>query len=88
VRDAVATVTQNMLQATWKESNIVWISVVPPRESTLKFIEKVIYTLIVSLCKGITDKCVQYMFPELSLFYFGYLSPGSLRVLNAVDLKN
>jgi hypothetical protein len=35
IRDAVATVTPNMLQ--------VWIFVVPPREPTLKFTEKVIY---------------------------------------------
>jgi hypothetical protein len=34
IRDAVATVTPNMLQA--------YIIVVPPREPTLKFIEKVI----------------------------------------------
>jgi hypothetical protein len=41
VRDAVATVTPNMLQATW---NIVWIFVVPPREPRLKFVDKVLYT--------------------------------------------
>jgi hypothetical protein len=33
IRDAVAAVTSNMLQA--------WIFVVPPRKPTLKFIEKV-----------------------------------------------
>jgi hypothetical protein len=44
IREAVATVTQNTLQATWNESNIVWIFVVPPREPTLKFIEKVIHS--------------------------------------------
>jgi hypothetical protein len=42
IRDAVATVTPNMLQATWNGSNI-WIFVVPPRELTFKFIEKVMY---------------------------------------------
>jgi hypothetical protein len=36
IRDAVATVTPNMLQA--------WIFVVPPREPTLKFTGKVIYS--------------------------------------------
>jgi hypothetical protein len=41
IRDAVATVTPNMLQATW---NIVWMFVVPPREPTLKLTEKVIYS--------------------------------------------
>jgi hypothetical protein len=35
IRDSVATVTPNILQ--------VWIFVVPPREPTFKFIEKVIY---------------------------------------------
>jgi hypothetical protein len=52
IRDAVATVTPNMLQATRNGSNIVWIFVVPPREPTLKVIEKVVYPekpLIVSL---------------------------------------
>jgi hypothetical protein len=44
IRDAVATVTPNTLQATWNEVNIVWIFVVPPREPTLKFTEKVIYS--------------------------------------------
>jgi hypothetical protein len=44
IRDAVATVTPNMLQATWNESNIVWIFVVPQRGPTLKFIEKVVYS--------------------------------------------
>jgi hypothetical protein len=36
--------------------NIVWIPVIPSRELTLKFTEKVIYseTLIVSLCNGVT----------------------------------
>jgi hypothetical protein len=42
--DAVATVTPNMLQATWNEVEIVWTFVVPPREPTLKFIDKVIYS--------------------------------------------
>jgi hypothetical protein len=49
IRDAVATVTPNMLQ--------VWIFVVTPREPTFKFIEKIIYeekSLIVSLCRGVT----------------------------------
>jgi hypothetical protein len=34
---------------------------VPPRQPTLKFIEKVMYsekTLIVSVCNGVTRKCV------------------------------
>jgi hypothetical protein len=45
IRDDVTTVTPNMLQATWNEvSNIVWIFVMLPREPTLKFIEKVIYS--------------------------------------------
>jgi hypothetical protein len=35
--EAVATVTPNMLQATWNEADV------PPREPMLKFIEKVIY---------------------------------------------
>jgi hypothetical protein len=35
IRDAVAMVTPNMLH--------LWIFVVPPRELTFKFIEKVIY---------------------------------------------
>jgi hypothetical protein len=44
IRDAVATVTPNMLQATWNGSNIVRMFVLPPRELTLKFIEKVMYS--------------------------------------------
>jgi hypothetical protein len=40
IRDALATVTLNTLQATWDErSNMVWIFVVPSGEPTLKFIE-------------------------------------------------
>jgi hypothetical protein len=61
IRDALATATPDMLQATWNESNIVRIFVVPLREPTLKFIEKVIYTeksLVISLCNGVTHKCV------------------------------
>jgi hypothetical protein len=56
IRDAVAMVTPNMLQATWDEVDIVWIFVVPPRELTLEFTEKVIYSeraLIVLLCNGV-----------------------------------
>ena len=41
IRDAVATVTPNMLQA--------WIFVVPPREPTFKFTEKVIHSFISNL---------------------------------------
>jgi hypothetical protein len=44
IRDAVATVTPNMLQAMCMRSNIIWIFVVPPRKPTLKFTEKVIYS--------------------------------------------
>jgi hypothetical protein len=54
IRDAVATVTSNMLQATWNEAEY-------RLKPTLKFIEKVIYsekTLIVSPCNGVTHKCV------------------------------
>jgi hypothetical protein len=41
----MVTVTPNMLQATrGTRLNIVWIFVMPPRELTLKFIEKVIYS--------------------------------------------
>jgi hypothetical protein len=39
IRDAVATVTPNMLQATWNEVE-VWILFVPPKEPTLKFTGK------------------------------------------------
>jgi hypothetical protein len=43
--DAVATVTLNMLQATWNEVKyIVWIFVAPPRKPPLKFIEKNMYS--------------------------------------------
>jgi hypothetical protein len=52
---------------------------VPPREPTLKFIEKVIYSekaLIVSLCNGVTHKCVNKCFLIHTYFYFGYLSSG------------
>jgi hypothetical protein len=44
IRDAVATVAPNMMQATWNESNIVWIFVVPPKEPTLKCIDQVLYS--------------------------------------------
>jgi hypothetical protein len=43
IRETAATVTPNMLQATWTRSNNVWIFAVSPREPTLKFIEKVIH---------------------------------------------
>jgi hypothetical protein len=49
IRDAVATVTPNTLQA--------WIFVVPPREPTFKFIEKDIYAeknFDSFLCSGVT----------------------------------
>jgi hypothetical protein len=44
IRDIVTTVTPNMLQTTWKEVELFWISVVSSREPTLIFIEKVIYS--------------------------------------------
>jgi hypothetical protein len=43
ISEAVATVTPNMLQERGMRLNIICIFVVPPREPTLKFIEKVIY---------------------------------------------
>jgi hypothetical protein len=62
IRDTMATVTPNMLQATrGMRLNVVSIFVMPPRKPTLKFIEKVIDSekrLIVSLCNGVTHKCV------------------------------
>jgi hypothetical protein len=45
IRDAVATVTPNMLQTMWNEVDIVWIFVVQPKEPTPNFIEKVIYSV-------------------------------------------
>jgi hypothetical protein len=57
IRDAV--VMETCFKQRGTRSNIVWISVVPPKELTFKFIEKVIYstkkTLIVSLCNGVTN---------------------------------
>jgi hypothetical protein len=41
IRDAVATVTPNMLKQRGTRSNIVWIFVMPPRKA---LIEKVIYS--------------------------------------------
>jgi hypothetical protein len=43
-RHAVTMLTPNMFTQRGTRSNIVWIFVVPPREPTLKFIEKVIYS--------------------------------------------
>jgi hypothetical protein len=40
----VATAASNMLQATWNGVEYRLDIVVPPREPTLKFIEKVIYS--------------------------------------------
>jgi hypothetical protein len=54
VREAVATVTPNILQA--------WLFVVPPRKPSLNFIEEDIYsekTLIISLFTAVNHKCVQ-----------------------------
>jgi hypothetical protein len=42
-RDSVAAVTPNMLQATWNEVEYR-LFVVPPRETTLVFIQKVVYS--------------------------------------------
>jgi hypothetical protein len=68
ITDAVATVTCFKQRGT--RSNIVWIFVVPPREPTLKFIEKVVHAkkkkaLIVSPCNSVTHKCVQQMISEI-----------------------
>jgi hypothetical protein len=58
IRDAVATATPNMLQATWNEVNIVWIFVVPSRENLLRKLYTKKKTLVVSLCNGVTHRCV------------------------------
>jgi hypothetical protein len=43
IRDTEATVTPNMLQATWNEVEYHLEIIVPPRELTFKFIDKDIY---------------------------------------------
>jgi hypothetical protein len=61
IRNAVAMVTPNMLQATWNEVEYRLDIFMTPKEPTLKFFEKVIHSeksSIVSLCNGVTHKCV------------------------------
>jgi hypothetical protein len=56
----VAEVTSNSFKQCGTRLNIDWIFVVPPREPTLKFMEKVVCsekTLIVSRYNGVTHKC-------------------------------
>jgi hypothetical protein len=73
IRAAVATVTPNMLQATWNEVEYRLDICRATREPIMKFTERVIYsekTLIVSLCNGVTHKCIlRYNYFILDTFH-------------------